>query len=158
MFSGREENRFDEEQSPQPQPSRAAKPGQTFTTWIMQFRGVDDLLGDLANDIARDPKFPATGNLASYTAYLEQAGARLACLEAFEEAWDCFESRREPGQFFGVDTVTCANCASQQARVSSSSPTTPCIVCSSPLPTKPATGTPVLACHRDERGRRMIYT
>ena len=89
--------------------SRAAKPGQTFTTWIMQFRDVDDLLGDLANDIARDPKFPATGNLASYSAYLEQAGARLACLEAFEEAWDCFESRREPGQFFGVDTVTCAN-------------------------------------------------
>ena len=30
----------------------------TFKTWILNFKGVDLPIGDLADDIARDPDFP----------------------------------------------------------------------------------------------------
>lgn len=64
----------------------------TFKAWIKR-RRVDDRIGDLAEDIARDKTFPA--QVDTLDALLGHMRRKNACLEAIEtakEAWEEYEA------------------------------------------------------------------
>jgi hypothetical protein len=58
-----------------------------FRTWLLTQVDRDDPTGDLAKDAARDPKFPAIGNLATYLEYVQGVGGRSAVTRSVIEAW-----------------------------------------------------------------------
>ena len=68
----------------------------TFKTWILNFRGVDLPIGDLATDIAGDPDFPEGdyfGELLSHIS--EKSHDDAVIIETFVLAWGYYLASRD---------------------------------------------------------------
>ena len=60
---------------------------RTFKAWVKKFRGEDSPLGDLADDIAADKKFPYSTSYHSMRSHLKTSGACFEALQTFDEAY-----------------------------------------------------------------------
>lgn len=69
-------------------------PPRTFTAWLKRQRKRDDRVGDLARDVARDPRWPPARTRLGFRRYLENRDAGVNALNAFEEAWAGWENDR----------------------------------------------------------------
>lgn len=65
-----------------------------FKTWILGF--VDDIsaIGDVASQINADPNFPETENYNMLIDYFDSMHASDNFLDAFESAWNLYESSK----------------------------------------------------------------
>ncbi len=66
----------------------------TFKQWIKEYKGQDNPIGDLANDIWLDKEFPKSESYKSNLKYLEKLGACDGAINAFEEAWKLYSERK----------------------------------------------------------------
>ena len=68
----------------------------TFKTWISRFQGVDLPIGDLAEDVARDPSFPELDNFGDIYVHIESsANGDPLILETFALAWGYYLASRD---------------------------------------------------------------
>lgn len=63
----------------------------TFQSWIMQFVDSEGSIGDLANDISTDDRFPAVNEHSAIYKYLIGMNACHIALLTFERAWGMYE-------------------------------------------------------------------
>ncbi|WHX50523.1 YozE family protein [Paenibacillus woosongensis] len=66
----------------------------TFKNWIANFNGVDLPIGDLAQDISRDPNFPDSEDREELRSYLSSKAKHHAVIETFETVWDFYQASR----------------------------------------------------------------
>lgn len=66
----------------------------TFKTWIAKFKGVDLPIGDLADDVLRDPGFPEEDNFGDILEHLNSKTSNSAVLEAFVLAWSYYQASK----------------------------------------------------------------
>lgn len=67
----------------------------TFKMWIQKFKGENNPIGDLANDIAADISFPNSTSYEDILAYLEELDAFDGAVNAFKEAWGLYERQKQ---------------------------------------------------------------
>lgn len=66
----------------------------TFTEWLLNHKGDDGSIGDLARDVANDTEWPSSAiTLGEYESYLISLGASGNALDALRSAWSRFEDR-----------------------------------------------------------------
>jgi len=66
----------------------------TFTEWLLNHKGDDGSIGDLARDVANDTEWPSSAiTLAEYESHLISLGASENALAALRSAWSRFEER-----------------------------------------------------------------
>ena len=63
----------------------------TFRRWIMQFVDSEGSIGDLADDISTDDRFPAVNEHSAICEYLIGMNACNNALLTFERAWGMYE-------------------------------------------------------------------
>lgn len=69
----------------------------TFKTWIVNFKGVDLPIGDLADEIAGDPDFPAEDYFGDILEYLSMRCKNdTVIIETFVLAWSYYLSSKDP--------------------------------------------------------------
>ncbi|MCI7152124.1 YozE family protein [Flavonifractor plautii] len=74
----------------------------TFKTWILRFQGVDLPIGDLADDVTKDPDFPEEDYFDELLAHIQEKSHNNAdVVETFVLAWGYYlasrdDSRPEP--------------------------------------------------------------
>lgn len=61
-----------------------------FKLWIKIYQNEDTPIGDLAEDICRDPAFPISNNYEDHYDYLQSNGACKDALIAFKDAWKMY--------------------------------------------------------------------
>jgi hypothetical protein len=71
-----------------------------FTKWLMQYRGEETALGDLARQVAQDPEWQDPGSLAALESALQGAGCSMATLQTARRAWRRYlaDSARPPAR------------------------------------------------------------
>lgn len=73
-----------------------AKVPWTFKDWILKFQGVDLPIGDLADDVARDPDFPAEDYFDELLAHIAKKSLNNAVIvETFVLAWSYYLASRD---------------------------------------------------------------
>lgn len=71
----------------------------TFKTWIDRFKGVDLPIGDLANDIAKDPDFPCEDYFGEIWDHISlKCKSDPDILEAFSLAWSYYLASKDPSR------------------------------------------------------------
>ena len=70
---------------------------RSFKTFIKRYRGQDDPIGDLADDIKEDDNFPTTASYTKIRDYLEGKNACQECIDAFNGIYTVYwlESLKE---------------------------------------------------------------
>jgi len=66
----------------------------TFKTWIANFKNVDLPIGDLADDISRDPAFPDSEDYSVLRSYIVRKQQHPAVLETFETVWKFYQASK----------------------------------------------------------------
>lgn len=78
----------------------------TFKTWIVRFKGVDLPIGDLADDVARDPEFPEEDYFDEILDHISAKCHHDAdVMETFVLAWGYYLSSRDDSRPEPVLTV-----------------------------------------------------
>ncbi len=68
----------------------------TFKTWILNFRGVDLPIGDLAEDIFKDPDFPDEDYFDDILQHLlQKSRGNSNIVETFVLAWSYYLSSKD---------------------------------------------------------------
>ncbi|WNX84394.1 YozE family protein [Agathobaculum sp. NTUH-O15-33] len=68
----------------------------TFKTWILNFRGVDLPIGDLANDISKDPDFPEEDYFDEILSHVSQKSHNDSdVVETFVLAWSYYLASKD---------------------------------------------------------------
>lgn len=71
----------------------------TFKTWIIRFRGVNLPIGDLANDIAKDERFPDEDYFLEIWEHISnKCGQDPDILETFSLAWNYYLASKDPSR------------------------------------------------------------
>ena len=68
----------------------------TFTRWLMQFRGEDTALGDLARQVAADPEWADPLALPALESVLRGAGCSETVLDVARRGWRRYASDATP--------------------------------------------------------------
>lgn len=69
----------------------------TFKSWVVRFQGVDLPIGDLAEDVAKDPAFPDVDDFELLKEHIEaRSGLNRAAVAVFEEAWGYYLASAGP--------------------------------------------------------------
>lgn len=66
----------------------------TFKTWIKKYKGKNNPIGDLANDVIADKSFPNSVSYKNILAYLENLGACDGAINAFNDAWELYKDEK----------------------------------------------------------------
>lgn len=70
----------------------------TFKKWMLKFMGVDLPIGDLAEDISRDPDFPDTDYFGDILDHLfEKCHGDPSVTETFSLAWGYYQASTADG-------------------------------------------------------------
>jgi hypothetical protein len=68
----------------------------TFKTWILNFKGVDLPIGDLADDIARDPDFPEEDYFGEILDHISAKSHENSVIqETFVLAWSYYLASKD---------------------------------------------------------------
>lgn len=70
----------------------------TFRRWMMQFVDSEGSIGDLADDISTDDRFPAVNEHSAICEYLIGMNACDGAMRAFHRAWRLYEKRGESNE------------------------------------------------------------
>ena len=70
----------------------------TFKRWIMHFVDGDGSIGDLANDISTDDRFPEVNEHSAISYYLDSMNACDEAMRAFHISWRLYEKRGESNE------------------------------------------------------------
>ena len=71
----------------------------TFTNWLSLQAERQDPIGDLARDVAVDPRWPRSAKtVESYEQYLAQRGADPNAIAALFDAWAEYDAERDRGR------------------------------------------------------------
>ena len=68
----------------------------TFTKWLMQYRGEDTAVGDLARRVAADPEWTDPPALSALESVLRGAGYAEPILDVARRAWRRYASDASP--------------------------------------------------------------
>lgn len=66
----------------------------SFRNWVVKFESVDLPIGDLANDIKTDSRFPKENDKEIIMRYLRNRRACKDAIETFENAWNYYLKSR----------------------------------------------------------------
>lgn len=65
----------------------------SFKEWLTKFKGVDRPIGDLANDVLSDLKFPDIDNQKEIISYLQhEKNADLIVIKVFKDVWKAYKT------------------------------------------------------------------
>lgn len=67
-----------------------------FKNWITQYKDLDNLIGDLAQDISKDSSFPTGSDRLEIKQYLEyKASPEFSdvIIETFEKSWEIYQNK-----------------------------------------------------------------
>ena len=71
----------------------------TFSNWLQLQADRTDPIGDLARDVAADPRWPRSAKIVeSYERYLAQRGADPNVIAALFDAWAEYDAERGRGR------------------------------------------------------------
>lgn len=71
----------------------------TFYNWIIRFKGVDLPIGDLAEDISKDPKFPKEDYFSEILTHLsDTCNYDTDTIETFTLAWGYYLASKDPSR------------------------------------------------------------
>lgn len=69
----------------------------TFKTWILNFKDVDLPIGDIANDVARDPDFPEEDYFGEILDHIsKKSHSNPDIQETFVLAWGYYLASKDP--------------------------------------------------------------
>ena len=87
---------------------QALASGANFVQWLVSNTGREDPIGDLADDVIRDPDFPrSVKHYQEALEYLERHGAYWKALDALADAWKEY-AEKYPDRI--VQAAWCAQC------------------------------------------------